>query len=323
MRYKENKKSVQEIAQDKEQRLMDTVAWRAGYYRANPQRFVEEVLGIQLKLFQKILIWVMMHFNYFMFCAVRGIGKTWVDALFAVVRCILYPGTKVVVTSNTLRQANELLLKVQDDFMKQSPFLCNEIEKCNIVNEWNQYNTAFEKMHLDYYLYQLHRYYKEDLNGLNECIKRLIQSFDKVEIKLTIDDFDFSNDAKEYMNLFFEEHTPDEIKKCFENIYWKNPAIIKILELNFKNIYLKYEKKITKYYLLRHQEFLKNHSDNEIFNMRIELCNELKRLKGTDPYLNFQNFLTIIYQSTAAKCLNLPLLLLKNFFFQVISKLSK
>ena len=132
MRYKENKKSVQEIAQDKEQRLMDTVAWRAGYYRANPQRFVEEVLGIQLKLFQKILIWVMMHFNYFMFCAVRGIGKTWVDALFAVVRCILYPGTKVVVTSNTLRQANELLLKVQDDFMKQSSFLCNEIEKCNI-----------------------------------------------------------------------------------------------------------------------------------------------------------------------------------------------
>ena len=32
----ENKKSVQEIAQDKEQRTMETVAWRAAYYRANP-----------------------------------------------------------------------------------------------------------------------------------------------------------------------------------------------------------------------------------------------------------------------------------------------
>ena len=35
-----------------------------------------------------------------------------------------------------------------------------EIEKCNIANEWNEYNTPYEKMHLDYYLYQLHRYYK-------------------------------------------------------------------------------------------------------------------------------------------------------------------
>lgn len=132
MRIKEDKRSVQQIAQDKEQRLMETIAWRAGYYRANPHRFNEEALGIHQKLFQKILIWVMMHFYYFMFCAVRGIGKTWVIALFCVDRCILYPGTKVVVTSNTLRQANEVLLKIQDDFMKRSPFLCNEIEKCNI-----------------------------------------------------------------------------------------------------------------------------------------------------------------------------------------------
>ena len=40
----ERKKSVQEIAQDKEQKIMETVAWRAGYYRANPQRFVSDVL---------------------------------------------------------------------------------------------------------------------------------------------------------------------------------------------------------------------------------------------------------------------------------------
>ena len=40
----EKKKSVQEIARDKEQRIMETVAWRAGYYRANPQRFVSDVL---------------------------------------------------------------------------------------------------------------------------------------------------------------------------------------------------------------------------------------------------------------------------------------
>ena len=126
------KKTVQELAQDKERKIMNIIAWKAGYYRSNPHRYVEEVLGIHLKLFQKILIWAMMHYHYFMFIAARGMSKTWLTALFCVVRCILYPGSKIVVCAGTLKQANEVLLKIQDDFMKHSPILCSEIEKCNI-----------------------------------------------------------------------------------------------------------------------------------------------------------------------------------------------
>ena len=128
----ENKKNVKQVAQEKERKTMETVARKASYYRANPQRFVAECLGVTLKLFQKILIYAMMHYNYFMFIAARGIGKTWLTALFGVVRCILYPGSKIVVVSGTLKQANNVLLKIQDDLMRQSEFLRNEIEKCNI-----------------------------------------------------------------------------------------------------------------------------------------------------------------------------------------------
>lgn len=126
------KKTVKEIEQDKASKTMNTVAWRCAYYRANPQRFVSEVLGIQLKLFQKILLYAMVHFNYIMYLAARGQGKTYITALFCVVRCILWPGTKIVVSSGTRKQANEVLLKIQDDFMKQSSILRSEIEKCNI-----------------------------------------------------------------------------------------------------------------------------------------------------------------------------------------------
>ncbi len=66
------KKNQKEIEKAKQERIMETVAWRAGYYRANPQRFVSEVLGIQLKLFQKILIWCMMYYNFTMYLAARG-----------------------------------------------------------------------------------------------------------------------------------------------------------------------------------------------------------------------------------------------------------
>lgn len=125
-------KTQTEIEKDKQQKIMETVAWRAGYYRNNPHRYVIDVLGLSLKWFQQILLLCMMHYNFVMYLAARGQGKTYLTALFCCVRCILFPGTKIVVSSGTLKQANEVLLKIQDDFMKQSSILRSEIEKCNI-----------------------------------------------------------------------------------------------------------------------------------------------------------------------------------------------
>ena len=58
--------------------------------------------------------------------------KTWITSLFCAVRCCLYPGTKCIIASGTKSQANEILLKIQDDFMHNSPMLRNEIAKCSI-----------------------------------------------------------------------------------------------------------------------------------------------------------------------------------------------
>lgn len=121
-----------EISRERSNKTMRTIAKRAAYYRANPQRFVEEFLNIQLKLFQKILIWAMMHFNNFFFIASRGLGKTWLVALFGVVRCILYPGTKIIVCSATFKQGKEIIMKISDDFMQRSDMLRNEISKISV-----------------------------------------------------------------------------------------------------------------------------------------------------------------------------------------------
>ena len=51
-----NKKSEKEIANEKSERIMNGIAAWAGFYRANPQRFVKDYLNINLKLFQKILL---------------------------------------------------------------------------------------------------------------------------------------------------------------------------------------------------------------------------------------------------------------------------
>lgn len=113
-----NKKTVSEVAQEKSERLMNGIADWCSFYRCNPQRFVKDYLNIQLKLFQKIIIYMMMHSTHFMAIASRGIGKTWLLALYCVVRCILFPGSKIVVASGTKGQALEVLTKIDTEFLK-------------------------------------------------------------------------------------------------------------------------------------------------------------------------------------------------------------
>ncbi len=112
------KKSEKQLANEKSNRILQGIAVWCSFYRCNPQRFVKDYLNINLKRFQKFLIYAMMHNNHFMFWAARGLGKSWLTALFCVVRCILFPGTKICVASATRPQANEVLSKIEDDFMK-------------------------------------------------------------------------------------------------------------------------------------------------------------------------------------------------------------
>lgn len=128
-----NKKLTDEqIQAQKTARIMDIVAERASFYRANPHRFVKDYLGIELKLFQKILLYAMMQHDAFQQIAARGQGKTYLVALFCVVRCLLYPSTTIVVSSYTFKQGKETILKIVNDFMRKSPLLRNEIEKYSV-----------------------------------------------------------------------------------------------------------------------------------------------------------------------------------------------
>lgn len=57
---------------NKSERLMHGVGEWASFYRANPHRFVRDYLGVELKLFQQILLYAMMHFNFLTYIASRG-----------------------------------------------------------------------------------------------------------------------------------------------------------------------------------------------------------------------------------------------------------
>lgn len=146
MAVSKGKKSEKQLANEKSKRVLEGVAYWCSYYRYNPQRFVKEYLNVNLKTFQKILIYAMMHNNHFMFWASRGLGKTWLTALFCVVRCILFPKTKICIASSTRTQANEVLSKIVDDFMKNYGWGSD-----NLKREISYYTVGTNKAVIDFH----------------------------------------------------------------------------------------------------------------------------------------------------------------------------
>lgn len=128
-----NHKTFSQVQQEKTDKLMEGVGIWTAFWRANPHRFAADYLNIQLKLFQKILLFVMNLMTVMSFIASRGLGKTYLVALYCVIRCILYPGTKVCIASGVRSQATEIIGKIDTDFLKGhgwgSSNLQNEIEK--------------------------------------------------------------------------------------------------------------------------------------------------------------------------------------------------
>ena len=55
--------------------------------------------------------------------------KTWLTALFCVVRCILFPRTKICIASSTRIQANEVLSKIEEDFLKNYSWGSNNLRR--------------------------------------------------------------------------------------------------------------------------------------------------------------------------------------------------
>ena len=109
-----------------EKRERNLMKW-VGYWRRNPQIFVKDYLGVNLKPYQKLLFYMMNKVDFFMYIAARGQGKSFLIALYCIVRCILYPGTKIVLASGTRSQAANIISQKIVDFYDQSAAVRYEI----------------------------------------------------------------------------------------------------------------------------------------------------------------------------------------------------
>lgn len=113
----------------RQEKILNGISQWCAYYRANPHRFAKDYLHLNLHLFQKILIVMMNWSSTTAFIGSRGIGKSFLSAVFCVIRCILYPGTKICIASGTRGQSINVLEKIILELKPNSPELAAEIDE--------------------------------------------------------------------------------------------------------------------------------------------------------------------------------------------------
>ncbi len=107
-------------------KFMNKVKLWASFYRQYPFMFAKDYLNLDLKLFQKILLYCMFHFYFFMFIAARGLSKTWLTSVFCVCKACLYPKCRIVIASGNLKQATQIIQYI-DEMRKESECLLRSI----------------------------------------------------------------------------------------------------------------------------------------------------------------------------------------------------
>lgn len=104
-------------------------------YRRNWHIFVDMVLQIKLKPFQMLMIYLMGISDVFFAICSRGLSKSFIVSLAAIVKMLLFPYSEIIITASTIPQANVLVeKKIRDELIKKlSPYLLYLYEKEYLV----------------------------------------------------------------------------------------------------------------------------------------------------------------------------------------------
>lgn len=191
------------------------------------------------------------------------------------------------VVASEIRKRRDRYLSLEHD--KSIDLLTKEIDLLlPSIHLLNNYNSSYEKSGLDIILYELGHFYKTDLEKVNKDIIKVLTIFSTVGVTLTEEDFNYSYYSDKYMRkILLQSTSEEELKKHFEEIYWKCPNIITHITLNLKYLYYKNKKKFDLYY----ENKVKELEDRNIIEAYKELYIEREQKVNNDAYLLQGSFL--------------------------------
>jgi len=133
-------KSSIKSSEMEEERRNNIIDW-VTLYRRNVHLFVSHYFGIKLYFFQKIWIYLMGTRDSYVAIASRGVSKTWLLAVLALARAVLYPGSEIVLVAATKQQAGTLVEDKVTSLRDNYPNIAREIK--NLTTNMNKWQVDF------------------------------------------------------------------------------------------------------------------------------------------------------------------------------------
>lgn len=209
-------------------------------------------------------------------------------------------------TTKKYEQVNEMLLKeIEERYNEltaveeneEIPKLEQEILKLDVAIKNTDTRSSFEKMRLDKIVYNVNGYYKSNLERLNTELVDAVKQFEAVGIRISANDFNISEYAKEYMSVLLQEVyngeiNSERIKDTFEKVYWKCSEVVTHLYVNIRYIYDKYENEIDKFYENKMYEIMQslNSTPEQVEDTKIALIRRKKKVEDIDNKIILDKF---------------------------------
>lgn len=137
---------------EKDLRLIHAEKWKTlvSYFRKYPDMFLEFIsdgkTGIELYFYQRIYLRIMLRFQNVFITATRGTSKSYLQNLAFIIRCILYPNSKLFIVAPGKEQAAKITQEKIDDILVHFPYLRNEIKTYKKERDYTRlefYNNSF------------------------------------------------------------------------------------------------------------------------------------------------------------------------------------
>lgn len=126
-----------DLTENRRNNLIDWIT----FYRRNIHRFIQHYFGITLYPYQIIWMYQMSLSDSYVAICSRAVGKTWLLAVFACARAVLYPNSEIVIVSSTKEQAGVLVSDKITNLYNNYPNIAREIS--NIVTNMNKWEVDF------------------------------------------------------------------------------------------------------------------------------------------------------------------------------------
>jgi hypothetical protein len=97
------------------------------YYRQYIDKFCVDVLKLKLHFFQRLILRAMGRNQYIMLICCRGLGKSWISAVFFIASSILYKNLKCGIASGQGQQARNVIIQKIKGELANNPNIQREI----------------------------------------------------------------------------------------------------------------------------------------------------------------------------------------------------